>query len=319
MKISIIRNGHHVGNSKSTTIGLALLSLLAIPQGSFLHAQKASAAAGHSLRIKHDDQNRIIAVYKDNEKTPILTENAYDDTRPFIHPIIAPDGKGLITEFRPAHHPHQMGIFWGLKMVNGQDFFMKWQNDRYHKVSAKVIEPEGPVVKWQTVYDMFDEKGVTVMTETQNWSMQAVDGKYVLDLQWQGQAKTHITFGQYYVSGLFIRMPWRPGVQAEAVNSNGLRNQNAEAQHAKWVDLGVQGDGRDTPAHLVVFDNPGNDGFPGSWRVDEQFGFGPNRSWREWEMEKDQVETLRYRLIAYTGNFDASKVEDAFKAFADVK
>ena len=41
-----------------------------------------------------------------------------------------------------------------------------------------------------------------------------------------------------------------------------------------------------------------------------------NRSWQEWKMEKDQIETLRYRLIAYTGNFDASEVEDAYKAFA---
>ena len=70
---------------------------------------------------------------------------------------------------------------------------------------------------------------------------------------------------------------------------------------------------------IPFFDYPGNDGFPGAWRVDEQFGFGPNRSWQEWKMEKDQIETLRYRLIAYTGNFDASKVEDAYKAFAVVK
>ncbi|HEY6376944.1 MAG TPA: DUF6807 family protein [Edaphobacter sp.] len=325
MKTSIIPSSLNVSVSKSTTVVLAQLLLLALLQGP-LRAQitahssyKESAVAKHSLRIEHDDQNRIITVYRDNEKAPILTENAYDDTRPYIHPIVAPDGKGLITEFRPTHHPHQMGIFWGLKMVNGQDYFMKWQNDHYRKVSARVIEPEGQVVKWQTVYDMLDEKGATVMTETQDWSMQAVDGKYILDLQWQGQAKTHITFGQYYVSGLFVRMPWHAGVRAETVNSNGLRNQAAEAQHAKWVDVGIQEDGRDDPAHIVVFDYPGNDGFPGSWRVDEQFGFGPNRSWREWKMEKDQTETLRYRLIAYTGKFDASKDEDAYKAFVAVK
>lgn len=319
MKNLIIRSRPNVSALKSTAVVFALLLLIVLPRGTLLQAQEVSAVAKHSLRIERDDQNRIIRVYRDSEKVPILTENAYDDTRPYIHPIVAPDGKGLITEFRPTHHPHQMGIFWGLKMVNGQDYFMKWQGDHYRKVSAKVIEPEGSVVKWQTVYDMLDEKGATVLTETQSWSMQAVDGKYIIDLEWQGQAKTPITFGKYYVSGLFIRMPWHAGVNAEVVNSNGVRNQSAEAQHAKWVDLGIQEDGRDNPAHIVVFDYPGNDGFPGSWRVDEQFGFGPNRSWREWKMEKDQTETLRYRLIAYTGKFDASKDEDAFKAFVDAK
>jgi len=125
MKSSLTRIRRSMSVSKSTTVVLALLALLVFPQGS-LHAQKESAVAKHSLRVEHDAQNRIITVYRDNEKIPILTENAYDDTRPYIHPIVAPDGKGLITEFRPNHHPHQMGIFWGMKMVNGEDFFMKW-------------------------------------------------------------------------------------------------------------------------------------------------------------------------------------------------
>src|SRR5579871_1920657 len=171
MKNLIIRNCPGVSALKSTAVVLALLLLMVLPQGSLLRAQEVSTVAKHSLRIEHDEQNRIIRVYRDNEKVPILTESAYDDTRPYIHPIVAPDGKGLMTEFRPTHHPHQMGIFWGLKMVNGQDYFMKWQGDHYRKISAKVIEPEGQVVKWQTVYDMLDEKGATVLTETQNWSM----------------------------------------------------------------------------------------------------------------------------------------------------
>jgi Methane oxygenase PmoA len=304
---------------------LAALYLSPVPKDSLCaqttaHSSKGEAVSGKDLlRIEQDAQTRVIKVYRDNGKAPILTENAYDDTRPYIHPIVAPDGKGLLTEFRPSHHPHQMGIFWGFKLVNGRDFFMRWQNDRYRKVSANVVQQEGQQVKWQTVYDMLDETGATVMTETQNWSMEAFDGKYILDLEWKGQAHTEIAFGQYYVGGLFVRMPWHVGDHAEAVNSNGQRDKDAEAQRAKWVDLGIQVQGRNDLAHIVLFDSPDNNGFPVAWRVDDQFGFGPDRSWREWKMEKGQTEALQHRLIAYTGEFNPVAIADAYKAFVTGK
>jgi hypothetical protein len=34
-------------------------------------------------------------------------------------------------------------------------------------VSATIIKAKGLVVKWETVYDLLDEKGNTVLTETQ--------------------------------------------------------------------------------------------------------------------------------------------------------
>jgi hypothetical protein len=258
-------------------------------------------------------------VYSGGGKAPILVENAYDDTRPYIYPMVAPDGKGLLTEFRPWHHPHQMGIFWGFKFVNGRDYFMKWQGDYYRKVSAAVVQPAGQQVKWKTVYDMLDDKGNTILTETQNWSLAAPEGRYILDLDWKGDAKANLAIAKYYVGGLFIRMPWHPGVRAEAVNSAGQRNQQAEAQRAKWVDMGIQVDGRDDLAHIAAFDNPDNHGFPTAWRVDSQFGFGPDRSSSEWTLDKGQSEVLRYRLFVYTGAFDSAEVNREWAAFGGGK
>lgn len=267
------------------------------------------------LHIERDEKSRVIKVYSGDNEAPILAQNAYDDTRPYIYPVMAPDGKGLLTEFRPWHHPHQMGIFWGFKYVNGRDYFMKWQGDYYRKVSAAVIQPHGQQVKWQTVYDMLDEKGNAILTETQNWSMIAPAGKYVLDLEWRGEAKANLSISQYYVGGLFIRMPWHAGIRAEAVNSAGLRNQATDAQRAKWVDVGIQVDGRNDPAHIAAFDSPNNKGFPVAWRVDSQFGFGPDRSWRGWSLHKGQSEVLRYRLLAYTGDFNPAEVRRAWTEF----
>jgi hypothetical protein len=280
----------------------------------------ASANGKKILRLQEDEKTRAINVYRDDGKEPILIQNAPQDGRPYLHPIVAPDGKGLITEFRPSHHPHQTGIFWGLKLVNGRDFFMKWQGDYYRRVSAKVIQRKGQQVKWQTVYDMLDEKGNAVITETQNWSMQAPSGKYVLDLEWRGEAKTDVTMGKYYVGGLFVRMPWHKGIPGEAVNAVGQRNNEAEAQRAIWTDVGIQVDGRDDLAHIAIFDHPDNNGFPIPWRVDSQLGFGPSRQiMGDWSIEKGKTETVRYRLMVYTGVLNSVEMTRTWKAFVKEK
>ncbi len=147
-------------------------------------------AAGRKdlLHIQGDEKNSKFEVFREHGTEPLVTQVALPDERPYIHPILAPDGNGVLTEYRPAHHPHQTGIFWGLKLVNGRDFFMKWQGDYYRRVSASVLRRSGEQVKWQTVYDMLDEKGEVVITETQTWSMQPTAARYLLNLDWQGKA-----------------------------------------------------------------------------------------------------------------------------------
>ncbi len=94
------------------------------------------------FEIRLDKATGAIAVLRPDGK-PVLTQMAKKDERPYIHPIIAPDGNGVLTEYRPEHHPHQTGIYWGLKLVNGRDYFMKWQNDYWRHVSATVISIQG--------------------------------------------------------------------------------------------------------------------------------------------------------------------------------
>jgi hypothetical protein len=75
------------------------------------------------LTLRQDDDTHTISVFRQNVAEPILTQNARPDFRPFLHPIVAPDGKGVLTEFSPSHHKHQTGLYWGLKQVNGRIIF----------------------------------------------------------------------------------------------------------------------------------------------------------------------------------------------------
>lgn len=268
------------------------------------------------LRIVKDQKEGSISIIHEENPELILTHMVKPDERPYIHPLIAPDGNGVMTEYRPAHHPHQTGIYWGLKKVNGRDYFMKWQEDYWRRVSATVIEDHGPKVKWQTVYNMLDEKGHTVMVETQNWSMQHFEGQYVLDLEWTGEAKMDVVMEKFYVGGLFVRMPWVKGTEGEIVNASGQVTMDAEGQRAIWNDIGIKLDGRSDFAHIAILDHPNNKAFPTPWRVDNEMGMGPSRQiLGDWKIAKGEKEIIRYRLLIYTGDINKAVITDSWKKF----
>ncbi|MCY7352159.1 MAG: PmoA family protein, partial [Cytophagaceae bacterium] len=166
------------------------------PEKSGQH-QPSPVSAAKELRIEQNEKAGTISVFRVGGKTAILTQNAKADFRPYLHPITAPDGKGVLTEYSPGHHNHQTGLYWGFTRVNGRDYFHHPQGDYWRRISAKVIEATGPEVKWQTVYDLLDSTGKAVLTETQNWSMREQGGKFLLDLEWNGEAKTDVTIGKY--------------------------------------------------------------------------------------------------------------------------
>lgn len=287
----------------------------------FLLAQSFSSApvAAQVLSVRYDQRSGTISVFR-NSNERLLTQHIKPGIRPYIHPIVAPDGNGILTEFSPAHHKHQTGLYWGLKKMNGRDYFMNWQEDYWRKVSSRVIDDSGTTVKWQTTYDQLDENGNAILTETQTWSMRQIDGKFLLDLEWRGEAKKDVTMEKFYVGGLFLRMPWREGIDGEAISSEGKRNGEAEGQRARWIDIGLQIEGRDDKGHVAILEHPANAGFPNAWRVDNELGVGPSRQiLGDWSVPNGESEVIRYRLIIYTGAFNNAAITRLWREFAPDK
>lgn len=269
------------------------------------------------LRVVQDDKAQTISVFRLSGTTPILTQVAKKDFRPYLHPIMAPDGKGVITEYSPGHHKHQTGIYWGYTRVNGRDYFHHPEGDYWRKVSAKIIKAKGAEVKWQTVYDLLDEKGNAVLRETQTWTMQEKDGKYVLNVEWEGDAQTDVTISKYDYGGLFVRMLWREGIDGEVVNAARQKNEKAEGQRSMWVDAGMTIEGRKDRVHVAVFDHPENKGFPQCWRVDGQLGIGPARARTgDWLIKKGEVEVIKHQLIVYTGQLNDVSLTNMWTEFS---
>jgi len=274
-------------------------------------------AGAQELSIAFDEQRGVLSVIRAGRDAPILTQHARSDFRPYIHPIVAPDGRGVLTQYSPGHHKHQTGLYWGFTRVNGRDYFHHPAGDYWRRKAVKVVQDKGPTVQWRTVYDLLDADGASVLLETQTWKMRATENEIVLDLAWHGTALKQVVIDRYDYGGLFLRMPWKRGIVGAAVSASGRRNQEAEGQRNLWVDVGMQIEGRSDLGHIAIFDHPKNAGFPLPWRVDSQLGVGPVRArLGAWLIKKGTTETIHHQFVVYTGALDADKLNHRWTEFS---
>ena len=272
-------------------------------------SQNASAQNVAHLQARLSDDGNSVEIRHNGQSKPIVTDVAKPDHRPYLHPIEAPDGKGQLTQYSPGHHKHQTGLYWGFTRVNGRDYFHHPADGYWKRIGVQILKAEASSasdnVQWQTVYDLLAEDGSTVLQESQIWTMTFVDGRYTLDLQWSGEAKVDVTIGKYDYGGLFLRMPWKKGIEGEVVNGARQRNQRAEGKRSVWVDVGMKVEGRDDQAHVAIFDHPQNKGFPQPWRVDGQMGVGPVRArLGDWKIKKGQKEIIKHQVVCFTGELN---------------
>ena len=284
---------------------------------SLLLATATSLVAADKLNLKRDENTGSITVHREASPEAILTQVAGPATRPYLHPIVAPDGKGDLTEFSPGHHKHQTGLYWGFTRVNKRDYFHNLQSDYWKRNYSKVLIASGQSVSWQTSYDLLGDQGQTVLTQTQTWTMTSSNHEHVLDLTWEGTGKSDVTIGKYKYGGLFLRMPWHRGkTKGEVVNSALQKNSQAEGKRAVWVDVGMDIEGRDDWGHITIFDHPENSDFPQPWRVDGQLGIGPCRAiLGDWKIPKGQTETIRHRFLVHTGKLDPKALTKKWEAY----
>jgi putative membrane-bound dehydrogenase-like protein len=268
------------------------------------------------LVLREDSVTHAISVFRAGDAKPILTQNAGADFRPYVHPIVAPDGRGGLTEFSPSHHPHQTGLYWGFTKLNGRDYFHHPDKGYWRRVSSQPVVSTGEEVKWSTVYHLLDAAGQPLMLETQLWTMRDNGERYLLDLEWTGEALTDLTIGEHAYGGLFLRMPWRAGMEGSVNNNARQSNERANGQRAVWVDVGLKVEGRDDPAHIAILDHPGNNGYPLPWRIDGQLGVGPSRAiLGDWKIPPGQRAVYRHQFVIYTGPFNDLKIDEAWKAY----
>jgi hypothetical protein len=260
---------------------------------------------GQTLRIDRSDGR------------PVLTHHFSATARPHMHPIVAPDGVGVLTQDKPAHHPWQQGLYTGFNLVNGIGF---WRNETKDGTFAPRLErtPEaaGEKLKWSLVNPWSHPDGSLMLTERQGWTLGVTHESYTLDLDWRLGAEIDIEIGQFMAGGLFLRMPYDPALGAVAVNSEGQESAAAEKQRARWVAVAMPIEGREDWAGMAIMDHPSNPAHPTTWRVDNEFGISPSRVIAgSWKIARGTVDSYRYRVFAFTGRPDNEHIEAAWRDF----
>jgi hypothetical protein len=282
---------------------------------SALFLSVAAVAAAQNLKIVRTPAG-VIEVRRPGVAAPIVVQNAPADMRPYLHPLLAPDGKGVLTEFRPEHHHHQTGIYFGFSAVNGRSFFHNTDGAFFRGKGAKIERADGKRVAWSVVTEWLAENGSVLLTETQTWTMQHLGDHYILDLDWSGRAAVDLTIGKYDYGGLFLRMPWKAGIRGDAINSEGQSKKDAEGQRARWVDVGMEIYGRPDMARIAMMDYRKNPEHPVPWRVDANLGIVPSRSrLGDWKIAQGTTVRLRYRMVVYTGELNKDLIEMQWKAW----
>lgn len=274
-----------------------------------------AAAAAQSLVVTRTPEG-VIEIRRARDAEPLLVQNAPPNMRPYLHPLLAPDGKGVLTEFRPSHHLHQTGIYFGFSAVNGRSFFHNTDGAFFRGKGARMERSGGRRAAWTVETDWLAADGSVLLTETQRWTMEDFGAYYALDLAWSGRAAVDLTIGKYDYGGLFIRMPWKKEIAGDAVNSEGQSKKAAEGQRARWVDVGMEIAGRPDWAHIAMLDHPANPDHPVPWRVDGGLGIVPSRSrLGDWKIPKGETSSARYRMVVYTGDLNRDLIEKQWKAW----
>jgi hypothetical protein len=278
--------------------------------------------APRTLRIESTAER--IAVFREGSTEPLLVQNAEADHRPFIHPILVPNGSGSVTENAPGHHPWQHGLYIGLNDVNGTGFWAEGlqasraeQDGTFHPQIVGVPSVDGSGATWTILTEYRDERGDTLLHETQEWALADFGDRYELDLVWTLKADVPLTFGEYEYGGLFLRMPFRRETGGSAFNSEGQTGAETEGQRATWVASQMPIEGNESDVLVAVLDHPSNLEHPVPWRVDNELGISPSACIAgPWTLATGEERVFRHGVVIFGSPVEASVIEEAFSSFS---
>ncbi len=256
---------------------------------------------------------------------PLLVQHASADKRPYIHPMIAPDGKGCLTENEPWHHFWQHGLYAGLHGVNGLDFWNEGltgleHDGTFHPKPLAAAHVAGNIVSWVVETDWRSPSGEDILTEYQKWQFEDCGTTYRLDLRWEMKAHCDICFDQCAYGGLFLRLPWHPLTGATALDSEGRGQAESEGKRSRWVAVSMPLLQRKNEAGVAILDHPKNPVHPTSWRVDGSYGISPSRCIvGGWQLGKGEASLEHYRLVVFCGGIDSSMIENEWEIFSQTQ
>ena len=101
--------------------------------------------------------------------TALLVHRVGEEQRPSNHPLCSPEGDGVYTQDRPAHHPWQHGLYARFNLVNGIGFWKEQPGDGlFHPTLTFAPEVAGSTARWAVENLWKGPDSATLITEGRN-------------------------------------------------------------------------------------------------------------------------------------------------------
>ena len=305
------------------------LTELASPDFKTIQAVKNDS----SITMVSNGKN-LLRYYHATVNPPIGQDISYRRSG-FIHPVWTPKGQEL-TRIQAPDHYHHYGIwnpwthvefekdtvdFWNIKGKQG--------TVRFAKLLSK---SEGPVFsEFQVLHEhvVFKKDGTEKVALNEIQSVRVFqpenDDYYIVDITSSMSCATESPFR--ILTYRYAGMGWRTtgywnDQNCEVLTSEGKTRKDTDGSRAKWCI--VQGELPDHQYGGIAFlSYPTNYNFPEPMRIwnpgtngrgDMFFNFAPTKD-RDWLLEPGKNYVLKYRLVVFSGKFDAAKAESAWQYF----
>jgi hypothetical protein len=317
----------------------------------FLAGSAALCAAGNVKLTKLADRVRV------EIDGQLFTEYVFGDgaSRPYLYPVLAPDGTGLTRDFpqketpgEERDHKWHRSIWFAHSYINNVDFWNEAGGD----------VGKSPAVKGNTVNDgeVRVQSGKVGVLHARN-KLVAADGRLIAtdertqrfypgpygrfldyEITIHSLPNEPLLFGDNKDGTMATRlaqwmtMPHKKiGGKGHIVTATGFRDGAAWGKRADWCDYYSEKDGK--TYGVAIFDHPQNLRHPTWWMARDYGLFGANPfGWHDYEKEfaKEPHKgdytvpaggslTLRYRMYFHFGNEQDAKIAERYAEYAKGK
>lgn len=262
---------------------------------------------------------------------------------PYFHPVGLTDGTTL-TWLDPPDHPWHHALWFAWKDLDGLTYWEigiknETPTGRIDIVDVKAAANPDYSARMELVLSYHPPNKPAVLTEKRVHHVGPPDSAGGYSIDWEStftagdkdvlmKGGTH---GGGY-AGLSVRIAKDSGdwllLDSEGrqdVASTAGTAPNTHGQHARWMDFSIVDARTGRPAGVAILDHPGNLRFPSQWhcilQTTHQFGyFSPAPLWSEpYTLPAGKTLTLRYRILIHPDRGEKDKLEQQWKAFADMK
>jgi hypothetical protein len=276
--------------------------------------------------------NGTIQVFEDGQLVTaqhlgpaIGRENPDSLRRPFLYPLIGPDGISL-TEFGKPHdptgsHAHHYSLWIAHASVNGKDFWSESGGVIAHEQIA--LLQDGPVFCRSAQRTRWISGGTALLQETRQFTFHRSAPEFRLidlDLRFRSSSGEAVTFGKTSFGFLAARVAQSMTVfdgGGEIINAAGDRNeQAAHLRKSAWIDQsGPVAQGKWNG--ISIFDHPQNPNHPSGWhcRNDGWAGAAFNMD-GPFVLEPGEVLSLRYRIYLHRHDSAGGAVARRYEEYA---